>query len=78
MVAARVDLRAVELLVARNGEAVFVFGELSSHGFEVLCDQGDAVGLLDAELFGIPDGDAFARVGSDCCKNGQLVDELGR
>ena len=44
---------------------------------EVLDDQRDAVGLLDAEFLGVADADAVAGVGRDGGEDGQLVDELG-
>ena len=61
VVAAGVDAGAVELLVAGDVEAVFVLGDFGTHGAEVFGDEGDAVGLLDAELLGVADADAVAR-----------------
>ena len=77
VVGAGVDLGAVEVLVAGDFEAVFVFGEGGSHGAEVFGDEGDAVGLFDAEFFGVADGDAVDGVGRDGGEDGELVDDLG-
>ena len=68
---------AVEALVAGNLEAVGILGELGSHGAEVLGDEGDAVGLLDAEFLGVADDEAVRGVGRDGGEHGQLVDDLG-
>ncbi len=77
VVVAGVDLCAVELLVAGDVEAVFVLGEFGAHGAEVAGDEGDAVGLLDAEFLGVADAHAGAGVGGDGGEDGDLVDELG-
>ena len=77
VVVAGVDLRAVELLVAGDVEAVLVLGEFGAHGAEIAGDEGDAVGLFDAELFGVADAHAVAGVGRDGGEDGELVDELG-
>ena len=77
MVGAGVDAGAVECLVAGDVQAVFVLCDLGAHGAEVLGDQRDAVGLLDAELLGVADADAVAGVGRDGGEDGELVDELG-
>ncbi len=66
------------MLVAGDGEAVFVFGEFGSHGAEIFGDEGDAVGLLDAEFFGVADGDAVGGVGCDGGEDREFVDDLGR
>ena len=58
-------------------EAVFVFGELGSHGVEIFGDERDAVGLFDAEFFGVADGDAVVGVGRDGGEDGEFVDDLG-
>ena len=70
VVGAGVDLCAVELLSAGDGETVFVLGEGGTHGFEVLGDEGDAVGLLDAEFLCVADGDAVAGVRGDGGEDG--------
>jgi len=67
----------VKVLVARDLEAVFVFGEPGSHGAEVFGDESDAIGLFDAELAGIADGDSVGGVGGDGGEDGKLVDDLG-
>src|SRR5271170_3105236 len=77
VVRAGVDDCAVQALVAGDLEAVFMFGELGAHGSEVLGDEGDAVGLFDAELFCVADGDAVDGVGSDGGEDGKFVDDLG-
>ena len=76
MVGARVDLCAVELLIAGDVESVFVFGEFRSHGPEVFDDEGDAIRFFDAEFFCVADGDSFFGVGSDGGEDGKLVDDL--
>ena len=48
-----VDGGAVKGLAARYVEAIFELGEFGSHGAEVFRDEGDAVGLFDAEFFGV-------------------------
>ena len=77
VVGAGVDLRAVEALVAGDLQAVGALGEVGSHGAEVLSDEGDAVGLLDAEFLGVADDEAAAGVGRDGGEDGKLVDDLG-
>jgi len=77
VVGAGVDVRAMEVLVTGNLKAVFVFGESGSHGAEVFGDEGDAVGLFDAELAGITDGDAVGGVRGDGGEDGELIDDLG-
>ena len=77
VVAAGVDGGAVEGLAAGNVEAVFEFRYFSAHGAQILYNQGDAVGFLDAEFPGVADADAAAGVGGDGCKHRELVDELG-
>ena len=77
MITAGVDLCTVKSLIAGNDQPVLVFGEFGSHGAEVFGDQGDAVGLLDAEFFCIADGDAVAGVGSDGGEDREFVDNLG-
>src|SRR3954452_22812669 len=67
----------MEALVAGDVEAVFVFGEGGSHGFEVFGYEGDAVGLFDAELAGIADGDAVDGVGGNGGDDGEFIDDLG-
>ena len=76
VVGAGVDLRAVEALVAGDFKAVFVFGEGGSHGLQVFGYEGDAVGLFDAELAGVADGDAVDGVRGDGGEDGELVDDL--
>ena len=76
MIAAGVDGCAVEGLVAGNFEAVFEFGDLCTHGAEIAGDESDAVGLFDAELFGVADANASGGEGSDGSEDGKLVDEL--
>src|SRR5882757_8255649 len=65
------------MLVAGDLEAVFVFGEGGSHGLQIFCYEGDAVGLFDAEFFGVADSDAVAGVRGDGGEDGELVDDLG-
>src|ERR1700736_3241605 len=77
VVGAGVDLCAVEALVAGDFEAVFVFGEGSSHGLEVFGYEGDAVRLFDAEFSGVADGDAVGGVGGDGGEDWELIDDLG-
>ena len=76
MVGAGVDGGAVEGLVAGDLEAVGVLGEARAHGAEVFGDEGDAVGLLDAEFLGVAEDDAVRGVGRDGGEDGKLVDEL--
>ncbi len=47
-----------------------------SHGAKIFSDESNAVGLFDAEFFGIADGDAVCGVGGDGGEDGQLVDDL--
>ena len=68
--------RAVESLVAGNLQAVGMLGELGAHRAEVLSDQGDAVGLLDAKLLRVADDQAIGGVGRDGGEHGKLVDDL--
>ena len=49
---------------------------VGAHGAEIFGDEGDAVGLFDAEFLGVADGDAVAGVGGDGGEDGKLVDEL--
>ncbi len=77
VIGAGVDLCAVELLVAGDLKAVFVFGEVGSHGFEVFRDERDAVRFFDAEFLCIADGDALIGVGGDGGEDGEFVDDLG-
>ena len=42
----------------------------------LLRDEGDAVGLLDAQFLRIANANAAAGVGRDGGEDGQLVDEL--
>ena len=77
VVGAGVDGCAVQALVAGDLEAVFVLGKLSAHGSEVLDDEGDAVGLFDAELFGVANGDAVDGVRGDGGDDGEFIDDLG-
>ena len=77
MVAAGVDLCAVELLVAGDVHAIGMFGDFGSHSAEVLDDEGDAVGLFDAELVGVADMDASSGVGCDGGQDREFIDELG-
>ncbi len=77
VVSAGVDGCAVGSLTAGNVQAVFELFDLDAHGAEVAGDEGDAIGLLDAELLGVADADAVAGVGGDGGEDGQFVDELG-
>jgi len=77
VVGAGVDLCAVEVLAAGDLEAVLVFGEGGSHGFQVFGYEGDAVGLFDAELAGVADGNAVDGVRGDGGEDGEFVDDLG-
>ena len=72
-----VDLRAVEMLVAGDVEAVFVLGEGGSHGPKIFGYEGDAVGFFNSEFARVADGDAVGGVGRDGGKDGELVDDLG-
>ena len=76
MVVAGVDGGPVELLIAGDVEAVLVLGELGAHGAKIAGDKIDAVGLLNAQLFGVADRHAGAGVGGDGGEDGDLVDEL--
>src|SRR5947199_10164221 len=67
----------MEALVAGDIEAVFVFGEGGSHGFEVFRYEGDAVGLFDAKLAGVSDGDAVDGVGGYRGNDREFIDDLG-
>jgi hypothetical protein len=64
-------------LAAGNVQAVFELGDLGAHGAQVLRDQRDAVGFLDAQFLGVADADAAAGEGRDGRQHRQLVDELG-
>ena len=50
--------------------------DFSAHGAEIFGDEGDAVGLLDAEFLRVADANAAAGEGRDGGEDGQLVDEL--
>ena len=76
VVAAGVDDGAVQSLSAGDIEAVFELFHFGTHGAEIARDEGDAVGLLDAEFFCIANADAAAGVGSDGGEDGEFVDEL--
>ena len=76
VIAAGVDGGAMEGLSARNIEAVIKFLDFSAHGAKVLGDEGDAVGLFDAELARAADADAAAGEGRDSGEDGQFVNEL--
>jgi hypothetical protein len=76
VVGAGVDGCAVQFLVAGDLEAVGILGELGSHDAEILGDEGDAVGLLDAQLLSVADDEAVGGVGGDGGKHGQLIDDL--
>ena len=78
MIAAGVDGGAVQRLAAGNIEAVLEFRDLGAHGAEILCHQGDAVGLLDAQFAGAADANAAAGEGRDGREHRQFVDELCR
>ncbi|MCU1253268.1 MAG: hypothetical protein JWQ49_6297 [Edaphobacter sp.] len=77
VIGAGIDFCAVEFLVAGDFEAVFVFGEGGSHGLQVFGDEGDAVGLFDAELAGVADSDAVDGVRGDGGEDGEFIDDLG-
>src|ERR1700733_709881 len=55
VVAAGINCGAVKSLASGNIEAVFKLGDFGAHGAEVFDDEGDAVGLLDAEFLGVAD-----------------------
>jgi len=77
VVGAGVDLGAVDVLIAGDGEAVLVFGEFGSHGLEIFGDESDAVGLFDAEFLCVADGDAVVGVRGDGGEDGEFIDDLG-
>src|SRR5438045_8915629 len=67
----------MEAQVAGDVEAIVVFSEGGSHGFEVFGYEGDAVGLFDAELAGVADCDAVDGVGGNGGDDGEVIDDLG-
>ncbi len=76
VIAARIDLSAVEGLAAGNIEAIIELGDFSAHGAKVFYDEGDAVGFLDAQLPRAADANAAACERRDGGEYGQLVNEL--
>src|SRR5580698_3591340 len=48
MIAAGVDSGSVKPLAAGDVHAIFMLGDFGSHGAEILDDESDPVGLLDA------------------------------
>ena len=58
-------------------ETIFKLLDLGAHGAQILGDQSDAVGFLDAKFSSIADADAAAGVGRDGGKHGQFIDQLG-
>ena len=78
VIVSRVDLRPVQALVARNFQPIRLLGKLSSHGAEIFCDQGDAVGFLDAQLLCVANDKAIRGKGSDRGEHRKLVNDLPR
>ncbi len=76
VIAAGVDDCAVEVLAAGYVETVFKLLNFSAHRAEILRNKSDAVGLLDAQFFGVADADAAGGVRRDGSEDGQLVDQL--
>src|ERR1700722_3127425 len=56
VIAKRIQFGGVEALAPRNRQAVRQFLRLNPHAAQVLGNRGDAVGLLDAQLAGVPNG----------------------
>ena len=66
----------MELLVAGDGEAVLAHLHADPGAFHVFGDGGNAVGLLDAELGGIANVNAFGG-GAQDGQGGNFVDQGG-
>ena len=69
VIATGVDDGAVKLLATGNIEAIFELFNFGAHGAEIARDERDAIGLLDAQLFGIANANAAAGIGRDGGEN---------
>ena len=76
VVSTGVDFGGVESLASGDVETVFNLVDFGTHGAEVLGDERDAVGFLDAELAGVADADSVFGVRGDGGERGQLVDKV--
>jgi len=76
VVVSGIDGCAMQRLASGDIESIFELFDLGAHGAQILDDQSDAVGLLDAQLLRVADANAAARIGRDGRQDGQLVDEL--
>ena len=66
----------MEALVAGISRPSSCSVKVAPHGFQVLGDEGDAVGLFDAEFAGVADGDSVDGVGCDGGEDREFVDDL--
>ncbi len=76
MISAGIDLGSVKFLSAANIKSVFELFHLGAHGAQIRSNKGDAVRLLDAQLFSVANANALPGVGSDGGQHRQLVDQL--
>ena len=76
VVAAGIDDGSVELLAAGDIEAIFELFNFCAHGAKIACDEGDAIGFLDAQFLGVANANAAAGVRADGGEDGKFVDEL--
>ena len=72
-----VDDGSVELLTPGDVKTIFKFFDFGAHGAEIACDEGDAIGFLDAEFLGVANANAAAGVGADGSEYRELIDKLG-